>query len=584
MQDTSETPTSPAPGSPTVLAAEPVPHATAEEPLAAAEEPTPRASGEGSAVDSVFAPIAGPRAEGRHAALPDPSKLPTNLTLVVLFMAVAGAIVLSVSSGSFDNDMWWLLATGREVVENGIPYTNPWSIHEGLDTVIQQWLAAVVLYGTYSVSGYMGLKVLVAAQCCVLAGVLYALCRVASGRKGGSGEVFAFCIAVAFVSLSAYLSVRPHLYSMTLFALVILVMELYRQRNRPKILALVPLLAMVHVNVHAAMAPFDLFIVALYLVPDIPTLFRKHGITWQFGFKKADYRRLPVLIALVASAVALLINPYGIRGALYLALSYGAAGYGNYINEMGSTGFWTDYGGGTMAMIVLGSIAVGANGRRNIDLPLTILFAVCIPLAMMHTRNVWLVALFALPLCASAFSTLHVNAHDVPALSSRLLNGVLGGVFVVAMFAYGAAFQWPSIVENAEKDTSSLPSKAMDYLDRYVAASQVDKSSLRIYNSFNCGGYLEWRGYKVFMDPRPELWEPGITGDERHYYQEFVDFAQDKTPAKDVVGEYDFDFIIAYTSSELNSYLKTSSAYQLATSGSGYQVWAKVDLDLPAED
>lgn len=502
--------------------------------------------------------------------------VPTNWTLVLLFAMFVGAFVLTSASGSFDNDMWWLLATGREIVNNGIPYTNPWSMHEGLDVVVQQWLAAVILYETYDLFGYFGLKFLTVFQSGLLAIVLYLMCRIVSGHRRGGGEVFAFGITIAFISLIAYLSVRPHFYSMALYALVICVVELYRLQHRRRWLILLPVITLVHVNLHASMAPFDLFIIALYLIPDVPEILRKRGIDCPFSFFRMDHKKLPLLIALVAAAVALLINPYGIKGALYLVLSYGAADYGDYINEMGRTGFWTDYGGAAMAMIVLGSIAIGHNGHRRIDVPLTILFIVCVPLAIMHTRNEWLVSLFALPLFARSCGAVRLNTESLSHVcSSKLVNGLLAVVVAVTSLAFVAVSKWPGVIESAERDSNSLPSAAMDYLNTYTEENGVEKGSLRIYNSFNSGGYIEWRGYKVFMDPRPELWEPGITGVDTHYYQEFVDFAQGNSTASSLVSEYNFDFIITSTSSDLASYLKKGNTYESVCSGSGYQVWAR---------
>ncbi len=518
-----------------------------------------------------------PRApRGRHALPPHiPKDVPTNATLVLLFAILTGAMVLTSVSGSFDNDMWWLLATGREIAENGIPYTNPWSIHFGLQVVVQQWLAAVILYGVYNFFGYVGLKVLTVLQCGVLAVVLYLMSRIVSGHRRGGGEVFAFAITVAFISLVAYLSVRPHVYSMTLYALVICVLEKYRLSHRRRWLILLPLLTCIHVNLHASMAPFDLFIIALYLIPDIPVILERNDIFCPFAFFRMDHRKVPLLIALIAAAAALLVNPYGIKAALYLVLSYGAAGYGDYINEMGRTGFWTDYGGAAMAMIVLGSMAIGHNGIKRVDVPLTILFIVCIPLAIMHTRNEWLVSLFALPLLARSFGNVRLNTASLKMCGNWTLNGALAVILAIGSLAFVALDKWPDAIENAERDTSSLPSTAMDYLDQYTQDQGTEKGSLKIYNSFNSGGYLEWRGYKVFMDPRPELWEPNITGVDRHYYQEFVDFAHGAIFSSDVVSEYDFDFLIVGSGSDLATYLRNSDGYETVCNGSGYQVWAK---------
>ena len=521
-----------------------------------------------------------PRSAHPHPLLHAREVLPTNWTLLTILLCVIGYNILQTNNGSFDNDMWWLLATGREIVENGIPYTNPWAMFDGLDTVIQQWLSAVVLYGTYACSGFMGLKFLVFAQCVLLAVVLFGVCRIISGRRSGSAEMFGIAIAVGFYSYGAYLSVRPHVYSMIMYAVVVGVMEMYRRTNNARWLIALPVITCLHVNLHAAMAPFDLGIIALYAVPNIPAILRVRGHNVSVNFFAADYRRLPVLVALMVAALALLVNPYGVKGAVYVALSYGTANYGNYINEMGSTGFWTTYGGATMAMIVLGAIAVGRNGIRRLDVPLTCLFLVCIPASMMHTRNVWLVALFAVFIFTRAMSNVSLNNSALKKFVSNKAFHV-SFIVVIALVATGyfASSKWTETVNTAGQDSANTPALAADYLDTYVAETGVDKQSLRICNSFNNGGYLEWRGYKVFMDARPELWEPNITGVEKHYFQEFVNTSKGVENSKSMVSEYNFDFCIAYANSDLETHLKSNSNYKKVLTCVGYTMWARADLD-----
>ena len=73
-------------------------------------------------------------------------------------------------------------------------------------------------------------------------------------------------------------------------------------------------------------------------------------------------------------------------------------------------------------------------------------------------------------------------------------------------------FQVPALEELPENN-GRTPVNTADYLDRIGA----DKRTTQVLTFFNAGGYLEYRGYKVNIDPRPELWSPAITasGDSR---------------------------------------------------------------------
>ena len=47
-----------------------------------------------------------------------------RLFLILLACVMSTAGFLMQGNGSYDSDGWFLLATGKQIVENGIPYTN----------------------------------------------------------------------------------------------------------------------------------------------------------------------------------------------------------------------------------------------------------------------------------------------------------------------------------------------------------------------------------------------------------------------------------------------------------------------------
>ena len=59
------------------------------------------------------------------------------------------------------NDIWFLLNHGKYVLNNGFPSIEPFTIHEGLDFVMQQHLAATIFYEVYHWLGGFGLSLLI---------------------------------------------------------------------------------------------------------------------------------------------------------------------------------------------------------------------------------------------------------------------------------------------------------------------------------------------------------------------------------------------------------------------------------------
>lgn len=500
-----------------------------------------------------------------------------NNTLLMLFLIFAIAMVaLKAIIGTYDNDLWWLLATGREILNNGFPHINPWVIHDDLNIVIQQWIPSVILYFIYSKGGMILLKAMLAFQIAILAFCLYRLCRTCS-VKGKSGEIFCILIVICFLSLTTYFSSRPQIYSMIFYVLILLILEKYRRHNNRKILLFLPVITLAHVNCHSSMALFDLFIIFLYLIPDLPSFLKRKGKNCPVSLSHSDYPRIPLLIALGVSALIMLVNPYGLNGALYLLKSYGSAGYGNYIQEMGRTVMWSTYGIPCMILIILGCITIGKNGLDHLDLPLSVLFLFSIFLSIMHIRNEWLAALFAVPLIASSFHELSLYTDKIRFLRKPIINIPIGVTLAIFFGIYVYQNVWVTGIEGSDIDFPDFPTAAINYLNEYCEENDVDQSEISLLNSFNNGGFCEYYGYKVFMDPRPELWEPMITGQEKHYYKEYVDYCTGAVVPAEIVEQYDFDFYLAPQNSALEKYLSSSAErFKIAAECNGYNLWTNV--------
>ena len=482
-------------------------------------------------------------------------------------------IVLDSIKTTYDNDLWWLLATGREILQNGFPKTNPWSIHEGMGIVVQQWIPSIILYVTYLLGDLPGLEILLVAQILILFLALWKLCTYLA--EGKNAELVLGTILISFISLSTYFSSRPQIYSMIFYTILVMDLEKYRRTNKRKYLFILPIITLLHINCHASMAPLDVFVILLYLLPNASSVFNKK-LHPNFEFSESEYSRVPLLFAALISCLTMLINPYGVRGAFYLLESYGAAGYGNYISEMGETHITSFSGFADLALIIGGAIGIGRNGKR-IDFPLTILFLSTAFISMTHERNIWLVALFALPLIARIVGNIKLPMIRIKALHHWPVYVIFIAGLLDFMLIYAYSNIWPTMVNYIrlyKADDVDYPLQACDWLAQYAENEGISNNKLKIFNSFNNGGLLEFKGFKVTMDPRPELWEPAITKQETHYYQEYVLFQNGEIDIKEYMSKYDWDFYIVRDNSPLEEYMTNNSQkYQIAKKCNGYKVW-----------
>lgn len=499
------------------------------------------------------------------------SQLHISGSVVVAFIAVACLLYVggNVFREVYDNDVWFFLATGRYILENGIPYTNPFSIQPDMGFIAQQWLHCVISYVIYSKSGFVGMGVWVCVLTLLFAASVLMLGWKLRGTKQGS-DIVMVCVFVTLLGAGFYFTVRPHLYSMLAYTWIIWFCESYRRSGKKKYLAALPLIAIVHVNLHASLAPFDIFIIACYVIPNIVKPLQKKGYLCRIAVVQNTYARLPVLIALVVSALALLLNPYGIKGALYVVLSLGSASYKNHISEMNPFVPAAEPATMLIAAIMFITVAVMALvGKRQINVPLSILALVGILGTIGYVRNLWLCALFCCIYLMWATTRLHYAT--VPLRQKSQIHAafciVLAGIIGMSALMVHAA---PALAK-LPQDSSKTPIRTMDYLD----SIQADKEKTRVFTFFNAGGYIEYRGYKVNIDPRPEIWNASINNRGFNYYYEYVQMAIGETAFEHYNNRYDFDVFIIESKAGTDSYFEESNKYVEIAGGNGYRSYAK---------
>lgn len=254
-----------------------------------------------------------PPAPKATAGQPRPSVLALLPVLGAGWLAVAVARLPILTP-----DVWWHLATGRVIATSGIPHRDPFSYTLGTTPwTVHEWLADRVLYAVESHGGLLGVVTLRAVLLVCAAALAYRLAR----RHAGRGVALACIAAAAYASQRNWLD-RPQLWSYALMPLLLLLLDLFRQRPSRWAWVLPGLFA-IWVNLHGGFM-LGLAVVALWAACDVWEARRAGGVA------VARIRRNLALLA--ACALATLLNPNGWRGAVY-PLHYVGTGLAATIRE-----------------------------------------------------------------------------------------------------------------------------------------------------------------------------------------------------------------------------------------------------------
>ena len=173
---------------------------------------------------------------------------------VLLSTAIIAMVPAIRPAGTLDTDGWFLLASGREVIETGVPSINPFTAAGDRGIVLQQWLHDAWLYLFWKAAGYTGVAVSVAIPAALaLWAYSGAVCRLAHDPRHRWAPLL--ISAVGFALMASCLSIRPSIWTAALLFVTISACLEWRRGADPRCLLALPFVSMLSVNLQAALWP-----------------------------------------------------------------------------------------------------------------------------------------------------------------------------------------------------------------------------------------------------------------------------------------------------------------------------------------
>lgn len=458
-------------------------------------------------------------------------------------------IFICVSNKTPDNDIWFLLNNGRYVFNHGIPYYDPFTIHEGLKYIMQQWLTSSIFWGLFNSFGYRSLLVFIYIMSFIFMFIFYKLCYVVSEKK----KISIIVTSIVFCLIYEYVVIRPQIISYVILMLEILLVELYIKKKNTKYLYPLPVLSIVLINVHAAMWYFQF----VFLLPFILNGINYDKIKFIKKIKIDKYKLKPILIVALIMFVVGFINPYGYEAITYIFKSYGLSRLNEIVGEMNPMS-WDSYNGKVIFIYIILFMILNYV-RKDLKLDIRHFLFICgmTLLGFMHNKCYPLFVLVVTYALMYNVRKLDIcfdflDNKFIKSLKRGLSFGL--GIALIATFGYTIYYSY-NMYYFSEK-------YKMENTINYII-DNYNKDDVILYVGFNTGGYAEYRGLKPYIDPRAELFFKKFNGKEDIFVEAFsiesdINFDFDK-----FVKKYDFTHIIVYNFSYFKMYLDDCEDYEL---------------------
>lgn len=464
-------------------------------------------------------------------------------------IAIAGIVMayvyLTVSVA--DTDAFFIVSQGRDIIHDGIPYSLTRFPYFQIDTVIQNYGWCALVAFMYDLCGNAGIAII---QCIIV--VSLGLAGAYLMKLKGSEKEYTKRVLIAVLAAGASMvSIRPQLMTLLLLMLEIIVIEKCIEKNDYRYSFLIIPIVIVEMQVHMAMWIMH-FVVALPYI--FPFRFSFVPLTAKYKYKKiklSPTEKKNIIIGLIAGALSfggLFINPYGAEGVSYFFKSVGYVEKFN-ISECSPLQFVFYIGIVLVFAIIMFVRKIEAFSSSDYYLISGIML-----MTMVAVRNSSMLPIVLL------------------ILFSKYKKGEESELYIIFMALMVAL---PFIKMDYVPLTGELYNPGYEDIDN-ILVDIPDKHSRIFTQGYGDGNYLEYMGYDIFFDARPEIFSAAINH-VRDIGQDFLDISRYEEGADALIGEYDFDYMIVGKNTALYMYLNYSDGFIQKRSSNELVLFAKVE-------
>lgn len=398
-----------------------------------------------------------------------------------------GAVFLLALHSIADYDTGYHLATGQYIVTHkAVPLYDIFSYTaSGARWIAHYWLADVIFYLVYQLTGYWGLIVFVALMAAL---TYYFILKTAWLKKGKSLLPLVLLMVLAYLSMGLWVA-RPQIFSYFFVVLLIYLLEYRRKFSDDKLLWALPPLFLIWANMHAGVV-LGIAVAALYFTCEI--------ISSRFELKKI---KLLAAVFAVLSAVVL-ANPNGYKVVVYNWIITPAVKLMQVEEWKPLLDFWYRWQTKAFLAILVVSLAFvwwmvlkkrdSFYFRDWISLGLVSGAAL---MSLISVRHVGFFPIISLPIVSAYLSGL-LEEKKTPFDSVRFVMPLAFVLGIILML--GPLLRLPKI---EQINNQQLPEDSTNFILK-------NNLPAPILNPQRFGGYFIWKlwpKYRVFVDGRSEV-------------------------------------------------------------------------------
>ena len=469
----------------------------------------------------------------------------SSIRFTIMAIVLIAIFCFSIAPVTLQNDTFYTIKIGEHILQNGIEMKDPFSWHENLEYTYPHWLYDVGIYLIYNIGGQLGIYISTIVLSIILGITMYLV-----NTKLTKNKLTSFVLTIgAMYLLRDFIAARAQLVTFILFILTVYFIEMFLETKKKRYAVGLIIIPIIIANVHLAVFPFYFVLylpyVAEYMIyilsnsqiiintakitrlqkkilkledeqeisktkqkidelqlKNEKAISKKEKINKNpYKIKISDNQNVKALIIIMIICLFTgLLTPLGTTPYTYLIKTMQGTTTHN-INEhlpltlVNNMEF--------MCALVL-FIAILTFTDTKIRLSDLFMLGGLVFLTFYTRRQFSMFTLICVIILNRLINSLF-DKYDPEGCKKAInkLTTITGMVVVICIVLAISIVQYKPKMKNSFIDENSYPVDAATYI-----LENLDINNIKLYNEYNFGSYLLFRGIPVFIDSRADLYAP----------------------------------------------------------------------------
>ncbi len=548
----------------------------------------------------------------------------TNLWFNIVAIICISIFCIGIAPKVLQNDTFYTIPIGKYIAENGISNLtrDPFSWHN-LSYVYPHWLYDFAMYLVYNFGGQLGIYISTMVLTSMLGVMIYFLAK----KKSSSGWISLAIAIWALYTMRDFIAARAYSVTYILFGLEIFSIEKFLENQKKRYVIILVLIPLIIANVHSAVFPFYFVLALPYVaeyvfavIQDLDIVYlvfrlfltikrkltkseeKKNTITEKIqkleqakkdNLEKIKVKRenpnkllvtknhatLLLITILCIAAFTGIINPAGNNAYTYLYKTY-KGNTTDCINEhlpmtlMNFIPF-------ALQLVALAMVLIFTDTK--VKLSDFFLLGGLIYLSFKSRRQVAMFSIICSPILAGYIANYVREEKAFNELSKKIMNfacTISGALIIICCFTLYSTNQLKDKKGQNYINTNDYPVEASTWI-----LNNLDVKNMKIYNEYNYGSYMIFRGIPVFIDSRADLYAPefnaeperGIEG--RDIFMDVMNIDDFKYDYKQAFNKYGVTHVILYSGSKLSYILEKDANYKMLYNEGNFKIFERLNAN-----